>query len=219
MRGFVSLLFALTIITACSNNDEKSSEPIPEEVPQNKDTVLVENRDAVENAFPELFTYYGRQDSSFSPALFSLNEIVTIDTAQSYGIEPKLKAFYPYLIYNTDSSLAIDLYSYSYVPTKREGKTVIQPGGADSEVAMVDLKNESRKRILFNGPSIIVLDAKWLNEQEIIVAGAEDIGHNNLKPVLWKVNLVANSMQLYTYPDTINARVVDYLKQALGNGF
>jgi hypothetical protein len=197
--------FGLFLLCSCSNEADKP------EVETTEPTGQVEETNELQQAFPEFFTYLDHLDTSFSVSRFVQSESVPLDTMHAFPLDKKqLQPFSAYFIYNADSSLAIDLYSYNHVPVQRNGKTTMEQGGPDTEVGLIDLKENSRRRIFFSGPGTTVQQAKWENGNTIFLAGVEEAGTDALKPVLWKINLPQKTMEIYNYEDTLHATISNY---------
>lgn len=207
----LSLIGSILFFASCNNSADTKT--------NNGDTSAVETEEttfSVNEEFPRLFTYLQSQDSSFSVDKFEGGEMDTKDSLSRVKIDTaQLRPFRPYLIYNSDSSKAIDLVSYNYVLSNKKGKTVIQQGGPDTEVAVLDLKNNTRKRILFLGSAGTVLQAKWEGDHTIAIAGAEEVEEGKIKPSIWKYDWTTGKMELYQYPDAIHANIKDYTEQGL----
>ncbi|HVW99642.1 MAG TPA: hypothetical protein VHA52_04250 [Candidatus Babeliaceae bacterium] len=152
---------------------------------------------------------FSQQDSSFSASRFSE---ATTDTAvnRALPLTASLKSFYPYFIYNPDSSYAIDLYSYNILFVKRKGKTVAEQGEPDTEVALIDFNRKTRKRIYFGGTSSAVLDAKWISKYRVLLLTGEVIGRTKFQPELLKYSVGDSTIQDFVYPDTLQLNISDY---------
>jgi hypothetical protein len=124
-----------------------------------------------------------------------------------------LQPFRPYLIYNNDSTKAIDFVSHHYVFAKGKG---LQTGDPDSEVALLDFVRGSRKRLVFTGPSMSILDAAWLQDGSVMIAGAEDAGDGGVRPVIW--HFAPRQKMFYTYPQTVQADVNEYTNRMIRRG-
>jgi hypothetical protein len=202
-----SILFA-----SCNNNsntgnskEDSSSVEVVDETPY-----------SVNSEFPQLASYLKSQDSSFSADKFEGGEMEIKDSVPATKIDDnQLAPYKPYLIYNSDSSKAIDLVSYNYVVSHKKGKAVIEHGGPDTEVALLDMKSGTRKRILFLGSSGTVLQAKWEDNNTIAIAGAQEVEDEKIKPSIWRYDLSTGKMELYQYSDAINADIKDYAEQWL----
>ncbi|HEU4634393.1 MAG TPA: hypothetical protein VFS22_10430 [Flavisolibacter sp.] len=212
MRILISLaLLGSILFASCnSNSDVETSKEDSVEV--------VEETYAVDKQFPEMFSYLQTQDSSFSVTKFEGGEMDTKDSLPPEKIDTNhLTPYKPYLIYNADSTKAIDLVSYNYVVSKKKGQAVLEQGGPDTEVAILNLKDNTRKRILFLGSSGTVLQAKWENGNTVAIAGAQEVEEGKLKPSIWRYNLATGKTELYQYSDVINANIQDYAEQWLKN--
>ena len=214
MKRVLTLLTGFIFFVACNNNADQ--------VAADSDSAEVENMAeeesataALQQSFPSLFTYLQSQDSSFAAARFVESETSDLSSHDSFPLGEEAKAFASYFIYNADSSLALDLYSNNYILRQRGGEEVLQRGGPDTEIALLNLKKGTEQRLLFAGPSISVMDAKWISPQEIVVAGAEEIDNGKVKPMLWKVNLSDSTIQLFSYPDTVSAKTHVYTEERI----
>ncbi len=207
----LSVIGSILLFASCNNSADTET--------NNGDTSAVETEEttfSVNEEFPGLFTYLQSQDSSFSVDKFEGGEMDTKDSLSRMKIDTaQLRPFRPYLIYNSDSSKAIDLVSYNYVLSNKKGKTVIEQGGPDTEVAVLDLKNNTRKRILFLGSAGTVLQAKWDGDNTIAIVGAEEVEEGKIKPSVWKYDWTTGKMELYQYPDAIHANIKDYTEKGL----
>jgi hypothetical protein len=205
--------FGLLMLCSCSNDAGK-----PEEEPKASIELSIEQPkelNELQNAFPQFFNYLAQQDTSFSVSKFENSPGTPLDSIQAFPLDKKrLQAFADYLIYNSDSSLAIDLYSYNYVPVQHDGKTVLEQGEPDTEVALIDTKANTRRRVFFTGPGTSVHQAKWEQEKSIFMAGVEEIGPDSVKPVLWKINLQDKTMEIYNYRDTLHAKVSNFVPES-----
>lgn len=205
MRKNLLVLAAMIFLFACNDSDDVKTAADNSAGP---DTAVEETdgESTIEQSFSSLFTYLKSQDSSFMPDRFTESEGARLSGMKALPIEDNTTAFAVYFIYNSDSSLAIDLYSNNYILSKTEGRETLQRGGPDTQVDLIDLKHKTERRLLFTGPSVYILDAKWASDSAIMIAGAEEINGGRVKPVLWKINLPDSTMQLYSYPDTLNAK-------------
>jgi hypothetical protein len=177
------LIISIVFIASCDNNSPALSN-------KDADTTLVEEENEitqVQNYFPDLFTYLQSQDSSFVAHKFEGGEMESKDSFPSTKLDHSQFASYlPYLVFNKDSSLAIDFVSANYILSKKNGKTSIEQGGPDTEVALLNYKDKTRKRILFLGSAGTVLDAKWEDNNVILIAGAEEVDNEKIVPSIWR---------------------------------
>ena len=171
---------------------------------------------ALGSSFPHLFAYLHSQDSSFAVEQFEGGLLEgSADTARTRADADQLQDFMPLLLYNRDSTLAIDFVSYHYVLSKKEGRPTIQQGGPDTEVGLVDLEKNWRKRILYLGSSGTVLDARWADDSVILMAGAEEMEEGRIRPAIWTYHIGTGERGIYTYPQPIRANIEDYTEKVL----
>ena len=204
-------LFLLIFLLSCSNSADTETETadtaVAEELEQTVSMTVL---------FPELFQYFNNQDSSFRGDGFESGEAIVKKDSLNYKVDTsQLKKFYAYLLFNADSSYALDLVSYNYDLVKRNGKMIMQELGPDFEASIVDIKNAERKRLLFFGPSGAgILDAKWEDATTLVMAGEMNgTPHDSLRPVMWKYNVKDKALQQFNYPNLIKARWSQYPKK------
>jgi hypothetical protein len=163
-----------------------------------------------ENAFPELLRALESGDTTFTLNSFATDEAAAppnTDT-KAYPMEgERLVPFQALFVYNSDSTKAIDLFSYNYMANSRNGRPVMVAGEPDTEVALLDYQNKTRKRLLFLGPSFAALDARWLSNNEVAIAGAEIVGEELIKPIVWKITLPDGGVETEFYTDTVHANL------------
>lgn len=202
-----SLALALVVVVACNNNNSSTDTTTATET---ETEVVTDNTTAaagqLAQSFPDLFAYMEAQDSSFALQHFLAPSEGKMETLAPVKMEPaQIKPFEPFLIYNGDSTKAIDLYSYNYIIIRRNGDVKMEEAGPDTEIAVVDVATNMRKRIFFSGPSVTVFDAKWNGTNEVIMAGAEQLPNNSIKPIIWQYNLTDSTLQMYTYDEAVAA--------------
>lgn len=213
MIRFLSLA-VLLLMMACNNAAEKKTEA--EDTAQIEDEVLVEEAPEIENAkvsFQQLFSFLQAKDSSFNADQFQLSIVDSMQLMPAQPIdETSLKPYYPYLVYNSDSSKAIDLHSYNTILVEKNGKVLSEAAGPDTEIALIDFKNKTRQRLLFVGPSSVIKEGKWVNDQVISIAGGELVDNEKFKPEVWLFDINAKKMKVLSYTDTLQVKIADYKK-------
>jgi hypothetical protein len=210
MRSISLFILPAIFLVSCSNN----ASPVAEET---EDTVeTTENMNVrLQEHFPKLFAFYQQQDTSFPKAGFEGGELDRKDSLVSTTIDTsQIRPYRPYLVFNHDSTKAIDFVSYSYVLVKKNGQATLEQGGPDAEVALLDFKNNSRKRILFMGSSGTILNSDW-DGNEVLIAGAEDLGDDKVKPTFWIYNTETGAMEIYNYNAPLKADIKNYTEQLL----
>lgn len=170
----------------------------------------------IKNAFPYVYDYFLRQDPSFSSRRFDSGLIIVSEQLPAQPVkESWIIAFKPFLVFNNDSSLAIDYVSGNYVLVNKKGKPQLQAAGPDTEVALVDIKGRTRKRILFLGSMATVMDAVWENPHTIIMAGSEEISRDHLRPLMWRYEYGKDTVFYFPCVDTLHASVNNFTEEKL----
>jgi hypothetical protein len=124
------------------------------------------------------------------------------EPAYTSAFEPTKQFYADYatmLRWSPDSSRIVDIGSYGTVLVKDEnGNTTIEAGEPDTELALLNPATKTRKRLMFVGPSSQILDAKWLNNNEVSVIGTFDTtGNGNNDTLLWMINIKTDLFRLY----------------------
>src|ERR1700694_3629368 len=146
-KPFAALAFLSLAIFACHNSTDR---PVSIRA-DTEGTNMAGQQKELQNAFPALYQFFSRQDSSFSPGHFEVAGTDTLPAAEVLPVTDDLKEYMPYLVYNKDSSYAVDLYSYNIILSHENGTTIGEASGPDTEVGLVDLKQKTRRRIYFGG--------------------------------------------------------------------
>jgi hypothetical protein len=189
---------------ACTDSAETSEKEVATE-PATETSTL----DWKEEAFPQYLRALKSQDSTFTLDSFAVQEATSSNVdSLTYPLDPeRLVPFQSLFIYNDDSTQAIDLFSYNYVPTAHAGQRYMAAGEPDTEVALINYQDKTRTRLLFLGPSYAALDARWLSKNQIAIAGAELVGDNQIKPIIWKITLPNRDVETEFYIDTVHANI------------
>jgi hypothetical protein len=209
-----ALISTLLIVSACTNHTAETVRPQTEQDSLTDEDEIVAPVQLAQR-FPSLYDYYKTQDSSFGTREFEEGELLAKDQDERSLDTTELKTWYPYLVYNSDRTRAVDFVSGHYVLPTVNGNTTLQQGGPDTEVGLIDFAVRKTKRLLFLGSSSTLLEALWLDPQTILLAGAEDTGNGTIRPVFWKYSMTDKKMIYYTYPDSIRAEIGDYAVRQL----
>jgi len=171
------------------------------------------------NSFKELYDFYRIYDSSFTPDSLVLVQQSTFEDYQAEAIDvTKLQPFLKLISYNTDSTFGVDLFSYSYLPGKIGERIYVEAGEPDTEASLIDVKKKQKKRLLFLGPSYILFEAQWLNRNEIVIAGAEIVSDNKIKPLVWKIILPERLIEVYSYAGIVESNISTIIAARLAKG-
>lgn len=220
MRKYIMPVLLAGWLAACTDRNTSAVNIIEDVQDTLQEATVDAEVNVVKQSFPQLFGYLKKQDATFSEDSFLIAGESKVETVPPVPIdEARLKPFQKHFIYNSDSSLALDLYSYNYIVTSRNGENRLEEGGPDSEAAVIDFKNKTRKRVFFGGPAHTLWDAKWINQEELLLIGAESHEGNKVIPTIWHINLQDTSIQVYAYEGEIAADISGYQKEKLGMGF
>ncbi len=103
-------------------------------------------------------------------------------------------------VYSPDSTRAIDLDSYHLVLEVKDDGSLFSPGReADMEVALIDLEQGIRKRLLFCGPPCIFEEATFHPDGHVVVAGFIE-NNNGFHPALWTIKTKNGFVELRQSP-------------------
>lgn len=207
---FTCAFFFILILVSCTNTDRSNNNETTE---TNEETQPV----SIAKKFPELVSFLKLQDSDFSPARFERQEIEgRRDTVQDLPIDTAgIKPYLPFLIYNSDRSMAIDAVSYNYVVKKKKDSLILLEGGPDVEIGLLDFRNNSRKQLFFSGTVASFLEAKWDGPDTVLFAIALEAATDSIRPVIWEYNTKTRTRAVYQYPGAIHASPEKYAVQIL----
>jgi hypothetical protein len=206
MKFVIAGLSFLFILSSCKNNSADKHE-------NSIDSETVKR--SFNDLFPRLNKFLREQDSTFSSELFE--EAATTDIPDSTALkieEDELLPYFPYLLFNRDSSFALDLVTYNYLPSEKNGITTMEEQGPDYEVALINMKKNERTRLLFFGTMGTVMDATWENPNTVIMVGpTEWTDSDSVQMEMWKYSVGDRKLQKFIYPDKIHAAWHKYTQQ------
>lgn len=116
--------------------------------------------------------------------------------------------YQPYLIYSPDGSHFLDLYSYFIILEKNQrGERVSQGTNVDTEASVVDLNQNTKKRLLFFGPLVTLEDGFWMDNRLLVIAGLVEDTENSasadpirMSPAFWVIDLTTLQFAYYKSP-------------------
>ncbi len=214
MKVTLPILILCLFATACGNN-ANDEEPGPNQEVNTEN----ETEEAVIAAipFPELFANLEQRDTAFFAEGFGdFSAPAALDTlgALPYSEEEGAR-FRRFMIYNGDSTRAIDPYSYNHLLVERGGREQLVSGGPDTEVGMIDFTKGTRQRLLYFGPSYILMDARWKGSDTVLFAITEAIANDKVSPEIWEVDLSRMTKRVRRYPDTLSFNAATYRNEKL----
>lgn len=201
---------------AASCNNSGSGESRPTDTATQYSVEEAADAPALAATFPDLFGYLEGQDSSFSTSRFSEEDVINSDTGMVHSIDTAgLKEYRPYLIYNPSRTYAIDAVTNSFVIRQRNGKAELVEGGPDTEVALLDLRNNRWKRIFFGGTMSAFLDARWENDSTFVFAHATMVGIDSIQPQITRYRLGDSTITRFNYAGALKANISSYAESQL----
>ena len=204
-------LAAISILIFCScNNSSTSSETAP--LTDSSDMGDEREISFLDGVFPGFYKYMQGQDATFDVNNFQPCSVIEKpDSPDLPQDTSNLRPFYPYLLFNSNKSMALDLVTYNYEPRVKSGKTKLEEAGPDYEAAMINFQTGKRKRLLFFGTTGTVLDARWQGDSVVFLAGTTEYnGRDSMLPVIWKYEVKSRALTQYHYPQKIHADWTGY---------
>ena len=140
------VLFFLVLLAGCSDAPDKTGTSATIDSTQQE---LPAAAFAFDSSFPSLSNYFVSQDSSFDPLRWQPGDI-TIKNEEGLALDSnEFRQYRSYFLWNADSSYALDLVSYNFLPVTKKGRTTMEEQGPDFETAIIDVNNRKRTRLLF----------------------------------------------------------------------
>jgi hypothetical protein len=191
------LLPILLILTACNNADDKTVEPQPDST---SSPVIIEKVDTVltSESF-KFFTKPEKQNSMGSYKMVSTWKEDSMIISEFNTNSNFLNKYRELLRFSPDSLYYIDMGSYNVeVVTDANGKKTYQDLGPDTEISLVSLNENKKRRLLFLGPGSIVEDAGWMDNETLLIAGKQlRPDGNSAYNVIWKYHLPTHTFFMY----------------------
>jgi hypothetical protein len=217
VAGLSLIMFTLS----CQDTPDKEAE---EADLTEADSVGMERVDTVlSNETISFFNQSGLSDfaKSKSPQFdwskFRMTDSWQEDSLLITDFRPAPKYFDNYktlLKYSPDSSRFLDLDSYNIALDKdKNGKLSGNESGPDTEISMVNVKDQKRIRLLFTGPGSSVEDGSWIDNDNVVLMGFQETTAGstpainsgstttNKVPVIWRYNLPTSTYYIYELPD------------------
>ncbi len=153
-------------------------------------------------------SYYGFDAEEFTDsATYAKPYRLAKQTFELTGDDP----FADLYVFNSDSTLAIDLDSYHLVLEKDQQGMLFTPGRSpDMEIGLIDLAESKRERLLFCGPACLFEEGSFHPSGHIVIAGFSQNDKGYL-PTIWVVDPKADSLQVKNIPEAYNPAKINYL--------
>ena len=195
-------------LIACTDNADNTGNHKAKE----QTTAETSNSTGFQHSFPALFN--ALKQKNVTADSFAITETGQLEPFPSSPINMQhLQPFKKLLIYNSDSTQAIDLFSYNYILAEKEGKPVAEAAEPDTEIALLNFKKNTRKRIWYSGPATAIVDAKWVGPNEVELLSIQEDEKGERKPIIWKISLTKNTIDTYKYNHPVALTATDYLNK------
>lgn len=232
----ISLIIAAAAFcfAACHSNDEQAQQ---QESQSTIDSINTEDatdlqkdaQNVIDQRLPQWLAYKKQQNDSFSVSNFEFVAEDTLSlmpgekvdsTAKGKNWQQYLQKYSPYLSFSPDSSYAIDLFSYNILLEKdSHGDLKALTGDPDMQASLVNLKDKTRQRLLFVGPSSGFDDAVWTSPKTLYIVGKTKQDNDSTQiPVIWEYHLDNKVLRTYQYSEPIELKDDDYLDKVKFKG-
>lgn len=208
----------LLLLAACNGGNDH---PAPAAA---ADTLVAPAHDAVpvpeqSVQLTQLFSVIKGLDAGFDPKNFpAYAEEGTLPADTVRFDRADFRRWQPWLVYNADSSRAIDLVSYNYsMDTLANGRVQLEGNDPDFEIAVLDYRGGTRLPLVFAGPGALDLDAVWQDQQTVVLALAElEPGEEKsyrYRLTLHKYDLAARRSWTSRYPAVLRGNPADLMQK------
>lgn len=217
--SYLMVVIAVFVVACVSNEDKKVAPPeatatadVPDStVEEMPDTIL--SRETIDTFSTMAFTSHAKkQTRTFDWSRFRMEQNWIDSSLRVTSYKPDkqfLDAYGRFVKYSPDSSMFVDLDSYSF-QIKKDSKGQWQGTSMDpeQEIGLVNLKTGKKTRLLFLGPGRSVEDALWLDNENLALIGVDESTNNSKVASVWKVNIPTNSFYQYELRDSAAARKI-----------
>ncbi len=105
-----------------------------------------------------------------------------------------------FLKWSPDSSYIFDMSYGMMVNKDKSGNTSFESGSVDNEVALLNLANKTKTRLIFFGPGTTPVNARWVDSSQVALIGLFDTSGNNPPDTLmWLIDVKENFFRKYSY--------------------
>jgi hypothetical protein len=211
MKSRIIFLFVCFSVLSC--NDRSTSEN-DLDATQDSDHTL-----KLGDIFPDLYAYLKSQAPQLKDE-FEGGAITLMDTTQAVPItHQEIKRIQPYLIFNSDSSFAIDLVSNNFIVDTTNKEMLLRAAGANNDVATIDFRYNRRRSFLFPESPETMLDANWESDSTVLVVAASETKDQKVKLVIWRYYVYAWLYNLYGSDQQLDVDIRNYLREKLSKRY
>lgn len=186
---YVSLFVVVTVtavMASCNNEDEKEKKEVTvtEDSLQTVASIASEDSEIIFSNQASGWIGGAMRKNVSDWSRFHLEEFWSDDSLEAKAFQPEKDFYKDYasvLRWSPDSSYVLDFGSYGHVRVTdhASGKTRLEGGEPDTEVALIDPKSNIKTRLLFFGPAATVFDSRWLDSSQVAVIGTYDENNDN----------------------------------------
>jgi hypothetical protein len=113
-------------------------------------------------------------------------------------------AYKDLLRYSPDSTMFIDLDSYNLsVEKDRDGKLIGIETGPDTEVSLINRKDQKKTRLVFLGPGNSIEEGSWIDNENLVLMGFYESNDTGGRlPAIWRYHIPTTTFSIYEMPDS-----------------
>lgn len=182
-------------ITSCSNNKRNKNNPV-----FNNSSITNEDSSSIFSA-PVTAWLNNNLKTKPESRKIMLEESWEDDSLQKEEFLPEnsfYKNYQSVLHWSVDSNYILDVGSYGLAAVQgKNGKIELQAEEPDTEIALIDVKDKERIRLMSVGPSSTILSGRWLTDREALVLGTFLNEDQRTDTLLWFINVNDNVFRLY----------------------
>ena len=209
MKQLFFFLFALLLIGCTENDADINNE-------DQKTTTHIDNTTTYPPAEEEVLDTMSRNQRewlnfySIRYPEMDIKGFAKVDeyTVDSFPTETNIsvsEVFLPYMKKNEDDTKALDWLSYEREMKidAHTGTRKLIAGSPDQAVFLVNLNNNTRKRLLFCGTPCSFESVDWVNSSEVIISGLYNFNGKASQPTIWNINLKKKRVIVYQHPQPV----------------
>ena len=197
-----------SFITASCNNDQDARKETgkPETdtaTMQPAESIALEDSAIVFTNNADNWISQSLHKSTWNWSRFQLAEFWYLDSLKQNPYEAGDRfytAYAPLLKWSPDSTYLLDMGTIGATLLKdKTGKTRIADGDIDTEIAMCYPKTKMKSRILYFGSGSYLIDATWLDNEQVAILGAVHETGPHPDTILWVINAKENYFRKYKW--------------------
>ncbi len=195
----------ILVLTACKNNKDDGKETDITDTATMEPSIFIRSEDSAVVFTNKADDWISKSlhNSAWNWSRFQLAEFWYEDSLQKDPYEESKKFysdFAPLLKWSPDSSYILDLGTIGTMIIKDKfGKPYIADGDIDTEISMRYPKTEMKSRILYFGSTYSLIDAKWLDKEQVAILASVLSNGPQADTLLWVINAKENYFRKYKW--------------------